>query len=181
MRAERLERVVAKQRRYSRSICCAWGTSLNSEARYRPPLPREQRNRSVAHTLRLGVTGLTELSLGLCGANGSTDALDRGRYSDVGHAARCSESRGMWRHSGCGMVGPPSPLRGSGGQLCRLTTSPPEVRLRACAVRRDSRRKPKRSLACQAVALRKGERRLERATGIEPVSEAWEASVLPLY
>ena len=25
------------------------------------------------------------------------------------------------------------------------------------------------------------ERRLERATGIEPVSEAWEASVLPLY
>ena len=26
-----------------------------------------------------------------------------------------------------------------------------------------------------------GERKLERATGIEPVSEAWEASVLPLY
>jgi hypothetical protein len=26
-----------------------------------------------------------------------------------------------------------------------------------------------------------GERLVERATGIEPVSEAWEASVLPLY
>ena len=26
-----------------------------------------------------------------------------------------------------------------------------------------------------------GKRLVERATGIEPVSEAWEASVLPLY
>src|SRR5258706_7818745 len=34
------------------------------------------------------------------------------------------------------------------------------------------------SRSSRAVA---GERRLERATGVEPVSEAWEASVLPLY
>ena len=30
-------------------------------------------------------------------------------------------------------------------------------------------------------ALRVEEKLVERATGIEPVSEAWEASVLPLY
>ena len=36
--------------------------------------------------------------------------------------------------------------------------------------------------ALPAVARSEGsERRVERATGIEPVSEAWEASVLPLY
>ena len=76
MQAERFERVIAKQRRYSRDICCAWGTSLNSQAaRDRPLLPREQRNRSVAHILRLCAVGLTELWLGLSRADGSTDAL----------------------------------------------------------------------------------------------------------
>src|SRR5437899_3028885 len=43
-----------------------------------PPLPREQRNWSVAHTLRLCAVGLTELSLGLSRADGSTDALTQG-------------------------------------------------------------------------------------------------------
>ena len=37
-------------------------------------------------------------------------------------------------------------------------------------------------LACQTkLAHDARERSLERATGIGPVSEAWEASVLPLY
>jgi hypothetical protein len=41
---------------------------------------------------------------------------------------------------------------------------------------------PSRGLPSVAHAVvGKRERRLERATGIEPVSEAWEASVLPLY
>ena len=44
-----------------------------------------------------------------------------------------------------------------------------EVRLRANALRRDN------------FCLITEPQKLERATGIEPVSEAWEASVLPLY
>ena len=62
---------------------------------------------------------------------------DRGRDSVVEHAARHSESRRVWGHSGHAIH--------------------------------------------ENVKYLRGKKLLERATGIEPVSEAWEASVLPLY
>ena len=43
MQGERFEQVVATQRRYSRGICCAWGTSLNSQAARLGPHCRENR------------------------------------------------------------------------------------------------------------------------------------------
>jgi len=49
MQGERFERVVATQRRYSRDICCAWGTSLNSQAARSGPHCLE--NREAGHSL----------------------------------------------------------------------------------------------------------------------------------
>ena len=82
-------------------------------------------------------TGGTRGSLHDAALHALESGGDRGRDSVVGQAARRSESRGKWRHSG-------HAIDENGKQLRQKVL-------------------------------------VERATGIEPVSEAWEASVLPLY